>query len=265
MVVREVPIQISADDKLMISSSSIAAFPANTFDNLNTNTNNSSLLFDLLCAPLPPPTAMSSAFGNSSQRTLPFPPPLPVQPQLQQSSSFATPTFGFVQPSKIPSVALPPPLPAIPGFDTFSHSQAHQFQDLLMGDILDVAKTYTPSSCTTTITSPMTTIKKWPSNDQDIVRYLINLQKFDGLWNLTNDDLENLCQKSLTSFHSNITQDSILLTTVIVILFLEKKFNSYQTMWSFMVNKARKRLTELLGHNVILEQLINEINNLLQL
>ncbi|CAF4329152.1 unnamed protein product, partial [Rotaria sordida] len=66
--------------------------------------------------------------------------------------------------------------------------------------------------------SSMTEQKIWPSNDQDIVRHLINLQKFDGLWNLTDDDIQNLCHKPLKSFHSIITNDSIILTTVIVII-----------------------------------------------
>lgn len=65
--------------------------------------------------------------------------------------------------------------------------------------------------------------KSWPSNDQDVVRHLTNLQKYDGLWNLSNDDIENLCQKPLTSFQSNLTNDSTILTTVIVIVILEMK------------------------------------------
>jgi hypothetical protein len=108
-------------------------------------------------------------------------------------------------------------------------------------------------------TSSITEQKTWPSNDQDIVRHLINLQKFDGLWNLSESDIQNLCQKPLTSFHSNLTPDSIILTTVVVIIMLEMKFNSFKTMWSFILNKARKRLTELLGDNGKLEQLMDEI------
>ena len=109
--------------------------------------------------------------------------------------------------------------------------------------------------------STKTEEKIWPSNDQDIVRHLINLQKFDGLWNLSNDEIQNLCQKPLTSFQSNISNDSIILTTIIVIIILEMKFDSFKTMWSFIVNKTRKRLTELLGDNGKLEQLINEIKS----
>jgi hypothetical protein len=109
--------------------------------------------------------------------------------------------------------------------------------------------------------SSITEQKTWPSNDQDIVRHLINLQKFDGLWNLNESDIQNLCQKPLTSFHSNLSYDSSILTTVVAIIILEIKFNSSKTMWSFIVNKARKRLTELLGDNEKLEQLINEIKH----
>ena len=78
---------------------------------------------------------------------------------------------------------------------------------------------------------------------------------------MSDSDIQNLCQKSLISFHSNLSNDSIILTTVIVITILEMKFNSFKTMWSFIVNKARKRLTELLGDNEKLEQLINEIKS----
>ena len=100
----------------------------------------------------------------------------------------------------------------------------------------------------------------WPTNDQDIVRHLINLQKFDGVWNLNENDIQNLCRKSLTSFHSNLTQDSTILTTAIVMVALEIKFTSLKTMWSFIVSKARKRLIELLNNNEDnLQQLINDI------
>jgi hypothetical protein len=103
--------------------------------------------------------------------------------------------------------------------------------------------------------------KTWPSNDQDIVRHLISLQKFDGLWNLRDDDIQNLSQKPLTSFHSNISNDSAILATVIVIIMLEMKFNSFKTIWSIVVNKGRKRLRELLGNNEKLEQLLNDIKS----
>jgi len=66
---------------------------------------------------------------------------------------------------------------------------------------------------------------------------LIDLQKFDGLWNLTDDDIQHLCQKSLTSFHSNLTYDSMLITTVIVIVMLKTKFKSYKIMWVFARGK----------------------------
>ncbi|CAF1313081.1 unnamed protein product [Rotaria sordida] len=107
----------------------------------------------------------------------------------------------------------------------------------------------------------MTEQKIWLSNDQDIVRHLINLQKFDGLWNLTDDDIQNLCHKPLKSFHSIITNDSIILTTVIVIIILEMKYDTFKTMWLFVVNKGRKRLIELLGDTEKLERLINDIKH----
>ncbi|CAF4064370.1 unnamed protein product [Adineta steineri] len=103
--------------------------------------------------------------------------------------------------------------------------------------------------------------KTWPSNDEDVVRHLISLQKFDGLWNLSDSEVQNLSKKPLTSFQSNISDDLSILSTTIVILIFETKFDSSKTLWSFMVNKARKRLTELLGDNGKLELLINEIKS----
>jgi hypothetical protein len=111
------------------------------------------------------------------------------------------------------------------------------------------------------LTAQMTEEKTWPSNDPDIVRHLIHLQKFDGLWNLSDSDIQNLCQKPRTTFHSNMNQDPIILTTVLVIIILEMKFTSLKIMWSFIVNKARKRLTELLDGNENLEQVINNIKS----
>jgi len=103
-------------------------------------------------------------------------------------------------------------------------------------------------------------VNTWPTHNQDIVRHLIDLQKFDGLWNLTDDDIQHLCQKSLTSFHSNLTYDSMLITTAIVIVMLKTKFKSYKIMWVFVVNKARQRLIELLNNNENnFKQLINDI------
>ena len=87
----------------------------------------------------------------------------------------------------------------------------------------------------------------WPSNDQDIVRHLINQQKFDGLWNPDDTIISNLTGKSLSAFQStltNINQD--ILASAIVIITLETKFGSFSSLWHGVVQKARKRINDLL-------------------
>ena len=87
----------------------------------------------------------------------------------------------------------------------------------------------------------------WPSNDQDIVRHLINKQKFDGLWNADNTIIHNLTGKSLSTFQSTFTNgNQDILTSVIVIIMLETKFASFSSLWHGVVQKARKRINDLL-------------------
>ena len=101
----------------------------------------------------------------------------------------------------------------------------------------------------------------WPSNDQDIVRHLINKQKFDGLWNADDSIINSLTGKSLSAFQSigtNVNQD--ILTSVIVIIMLETKFASFSSLWHGVVQKARKRINDLLkesSNNV--DKLIEDI------
>ncbi|CAF3817745.1 unnamed protein product [Rotaria sordida] len=86
----------------------------------------------------------------------------------------------------------------------------------------------------------------WPSTDQDIVRYLINKQKFNGLWNLDDDIIKKLTGKSLSSFQSaNPNIDNQILISVIVIIILETRFAGFSSLWHGVVQKARKRLIDL--------------------
>ncbi|CAF2100033.1 unnamed protein product [Rotaria magnacalcarata] len=87
--------------------------------------------------------------------------------------------------------------------------------------------------------------ESWPTDDQNIVRYLINKQKFDGLWDLDAKDIEQLTGKSLTSFPSFNNQQIVV--AVIVIIALETRFVTLSTMWHAVVQKTRKRLLELLN------------------
>jgi hypothetical protein len=250
MVLREIPIEISADDKAM----------AGLFVGSSSNSFSSLLCLSAAPPPPPPPPSMLGGIANYSRRynssflsAAPPPPTLSSnfsfgsRPNCQPSSSSASSNQQFCP---LP----PPPLPASLSFASNSSTSSC---DCLLNE-MRCFNTPKMMKAKPTSTFSINEQKTWPSNDQDIVRHLINLQKFDGLWNLSESDIQNLCQKPLTSFHSNLTPDSSILITVIVVIILEMKFNSFKTMWSFIVNKARKRLTELLGDNEKLEQLMNE-------
>ncbi|CAF1234364.1 unnamed protein product [Rotaria sp. Silwood1] len=85
----------------------------------------------------------------------------------------------------------------------------------------------------------------WPSTDQDIVRYLINKQKFNGLWNLDDDIIKNLTGKSLAVFQSiNPNVDNQILISAIIIIILETRFASFSSLWHGVVQKARQQLID---------------------
>ncbi|CAF5139402.1 unnamed protein product, partial [Rotaria sp. Silwood1] len=85
----------------------------------------------------------------------------------------------------------------------------------------------------------------WPIDDENIVRYLINKQKFDGLWDLDANDIELLTGKPLTSF-TPFNNKQILISAIIIVV-LETRFATMSIMWHGTVQKARKHLFDLLG------------------
>ncbi|CAF1607851.1 unnamed protein product [Didymodactylos carnosus] len=100
----------------------------------------------------------------------------------------------------------------------------------------------------------------WPKSKQDIVRHLIDLQKFDGLWNLTNEQIEKLTNKSLSSYQSQHTTEQHIISSAIVIVVLEQKhFEEQKKLWQACVDKTKRRLIELLGGNDSLELLLQEM------
>ncbi|CAF1146235.1 unnamed protein product [Didymodactylos carnosus] len=100
----------------------------------------------------------------------------------------------------------------------------------------------------------------WPNSDQGIVRHLIDLQKFDGLWDLTNEQIEKLTNKSLSSYQSQHTTDQQIISSTIVIVVLEqKRFEEQKKLWQACADKTKRRLTELLSGNDRLELLLQEI------
>ncbi|CAF2688319.1 unnamed protein product [Rotaria sp. Silwood2] len=98
----------------------------------------------------------------------------------------------------------------------------------------------------------------WPTGDQNIVRYLINKQKFDGLWDLDAKDIEQLTGKPLTRFTPSDNKQ-ILISAIVIVAF-EIRFAALSTMWHGVVQKARKRLLDLLGKDAKrLESLLENI------
>ena len=92
----------------------------------------------------------------------------------------------------------------------------------------------------------------WPSSDQEIVRYLINKQKFDGLWNADDTIVKNLTGNSLSTFQStNRNVNDQILTSLIIILQLEGRFSQFSSLWHGVVQKARKRINDLLKKDSI--------------
>ena len=85
----------------------------------------------------------------------------------------------------------------------------------------------------------------WPTNNQDIVRHLIDKQKFDGSWELDAKNVERLTGKPLITFQQLANNQVII--SAIVIAVLETRFTSFSSMWHGVVQKARKRLIDLLG------------------
>jgi hypothetical protein len=83
--------------------------------------------------------------------------------------------------------------------------------------------------------------------NQDIVRQLISEQKFDGLWNMNSTSIEQLIRKLLTNFQQ--LADAQVLTSAIIIVVIEIRFASLSSMWYGVVQKARKRLIDILDKN----------------
>ncbi|CAF1442475.1 unnamed protein product [Rotaria sordida] len=89
-------------------------------------------------------------------------------------------------------------------------------------------------------------------NDKDLVYYLINKQKDDGLWNFDTNrkTIKDLTGKPLAIFqsleiHGNI---QIFVTAIIIVLF-EVRFMALRSIWDDAVEKARQRLINLLNND----------------
>jgi len=99
----------------------------------------------------------------------------------------------------------------------------------------------------------------FPAGDQDIVRYLISKQAFDGLWDLDSKEIEQLTGKPLSHFQQSANIQ--VLVSAIIVLVLETRFTSFSSMWHGVVQKARKALLGLLGNdNKKLNTLFDDIH-----
>jgi len=96
----------------------------------------------------------------------------------------------------------------------------------------------------------------------DPVRWLIDQQSFNGAWVLNEKDIQKLTNgKSLSVFQSTVTNTKEALTTALAIAVLESKYADQKNLWSAVVGKARKRLSNFgLADNQV-NILINEIKS----
>ncbi|CAF0897560.1 unnamed protein product [Adineta steineri] len=101
--------------------------------------------------------------------------------------------------------------------------------------------------------------ENFPTDDQDIVRYLIHKQNFNGLWNFDSETIKKLTGKSLDEFQQS-TNEELVISTIIIIILLETRFSSFSSMSHAIIQKARKQILDLLGKdNNKLQNLFDDI------
>ncbi|UJR29815.1 hypothetical protein I4U23_017359 [Adineta vaga] len=87
--------------------------------------------------------------------------------------------------------------------------------------------------------------EEFPRDDEDIVRYLIDKQNFDGLWAFDSEIIEKLTGKSLKEFQYSIKKELII--SIIILILLETRFSSYSSMCHGIIQKSKKRILDLLN------------------
>jgi hypothetical protein len=255
MVLREVPIQISADDEHLQSFHSLP------FSSIMTQNSSARLS--------PSYNAHSPSYCPTSPSYCPASPIYCfTSPNYSPSSPNYSPSYNDHSPSYCPTSlsycsASPSYCPTSPIYCPTSPNYSPSSPNYS-----PTSPNYYPTSsmncplssdaCTFATISSITINKKrkydieevWPNSNQDIVRHLIGKQKFDGLWNLDSESIENSTGKSLEEFQltKSYTNGDILIS-ILVIAVLETRFTMFESWWHAIVQKSRKRLTELLGND----------------
>ncbi|CAF3453960.1 unnamed protein product [Rotaria sp. Silwood1] len=89
-------------------------------------------------------------------------------------------------------------------------------------------------------------------NDKDLVHYLINKQKNDGLWNFDSNrkTIKDLTGKPFAIFQSSeIHSNTQILITAIIIVLLEVRYTALRSIWDDAIDKARRCLINLLNND----------------
>ncbi|CAF5025135.1 unnamed protein product, partial [Rotaria sp. Silwood1] len=93
-------------------------------------------------------------------------------------------------------------------------------------------------------------LKMDDKNDQDaqnIVRHIIAQQKFDGHWDVDVELIKQLTGKSLSEFEQLTNMEGLI--SAIIVVVLETRFSSLSSLWYGVVQKARKRLLNMLDQD----------------
>ncbi|CAF2148911.1 unnamed protein product [Rotaria magnacalcarata] len=104
-----------------------------------------------------------------------------------------------------------------------------------------------PDMLSTSSSSARNPDETLPNDDHGVVRFLIDKQNFDGLWDLDSKTIEKLVGRSLSVFSSSYNHQ--VLISAIIIIILETRYSSLSVLWYGVVQKARKCLVNLLDND----------------
>jgi hypothetical protein len=213
MVLREVPIEISADDQHLISPT-LTMMSANCMSPTN---------YSL-------PSRNSCRGGSRSRGRAQIRSRSPI---LKSRCSFRSVSHSCV-------------------LESMPKNMSRYQNELEMDDYAQPELSYRPQS------RPIDRVQGWPTKDDEWVRHLISEQKFNGMWDLSDEAVQRLTGKARTHFSS--TETSEIVTTALVIAVLEGRFASHSSLWYGVVQKARQQLLKAVDND---RTRVNTILNLL--